>query len=164
MPTYYLDTSALLKRYWAEQGAEVVTELMDRPASDDRLVTSFLTVLEMTSTAYRLMGSGEMPVSVGQEILRRFHRDLDEHFVVWPLDNVSVARAVGVVEQYRLRSADAIHLATALAIAPEPASARVVVVSADRELCRAARAASLNVLDPLDDHAAAQLAAIRSTD
>ena len=161
MTVYYLDTSALVKRYWIEQGTELVDRPVEARTGTDRFVSSFLTILEVTSATYRFTGSGLLPENVGLEILRRFRRDLDEHFGVWPLDEGTLSRAVQVVEQYRLRSADAIHLATALGVASAVGPVVPVMVSADRELCQAAATAGLHVIDPLRDDAIDRLNELR---
>lgn len=54
MPPFYLDTSALVKRYRMEFGSYVVDELIDQPPSGDLLFTSFLAVLEVTSAVHRI--------------------------------------------------------------------------------------------------------------
>ncbi len=48
---YFLDTSALLKRYVEEEGSEYIRQLLTRP--DLSFHQSFLTPLEMTSALYR---------------------------------------------------------------------------------------------------------------
>jgi hypothetical protein len=42
MPLFYLDTSALVKRYRTEQGTEVVEQLLTNFSPEDRFFTSFL--------------------------------------------------------------------------------------------------------------------------
>lgn len=138
MVLFYFDTSALVKRYWPEQGTEVVDRLVEGRTAEERFVTSFFSILEVTSAAHRLMGAGLLPTSVGQELLARFRREIQESFAVWPLDETILEGAVRVVAQYRLKAADAIHLATALAVASAARGAETVLVSADRELCTAA--------------------------
>lgn len=161
MAVFYLDTSALVKRYWPEQGTELVDRLIDARTADDRFITSYLTILEVTSAAHRLIGSDRLPPGVVHEILGRFRRDLQEHFGVWPLDERILDDAVRVVGQYRLRSADAIHLATALAMALVDRGSQAVLVSADRELCAAAESAGLRVVDPLRSDALNHLDELR---
>lgn len=161
MAVFYLDTSALVKRYWPEQGTDLVDRLSEARTADDRFVTSLLTILEMTSATHRLIGSDRLPQNVGHEILGQFRRDLQEHFVVWPLDERTLEDAVHIVEQYRLRSADAIHLATALAMASAAQGSQAVLVSADRELCAAAESAGLRVVDPLRSDALNHLDELR---
>lgn len=49
MPVFYLDTSAIIKRYYLEQGSDIVDELFEQPLPGDGFHTSFLTLLEVAS-------------------------------------------------------------------------------------------------------------------
>lgn len=162
MPVFYLDSSALVKRYQHEAGTEVIDELLESASPGDRFYTSFLSVLEVTSAVHRLMVAGQLQEGAGHEILARLRLDLRARFLLWPLNDDVVSAAVSVVELHKLRSADAIHLASALAIVSLVAGLPVVMVSSDRELMRAARAAGLGILHPLDSDALARLRRLRA--
>ena len=45
MPIYYLDTSVIIKLYVNEPRTEVMIRLLDEIDSDDRLYTSWFTIL-----------------------------------------------------------------------------------------------------------------------
>ena len=148
MPVFYLDTSAIVKRYRNEPGTEVIDRLFGVPQAETRFYTSFLTTLELTSSILRLVRGGQLGRSVADNVLARFRQDSQGTFRVWPLTDAIVNGAVAVVEQHQLRAADAIHLATAASIfrlAPESDS---VLVSSDRELLEAAMRSGMSVLDP----------------
>jgi len=68
-----------------------------------------------------------------------------------PLTGAILDRAVDLAWQYRLRGADAIHLAAALDLQKTLASINdaVVLVASDDELLRGAQAAGLHVENPL---------------
>jgi predicted nucleic acid-binding protein len=53
MPRYYLDSSALVKRYHAEAGSDRVRALFKVPAN--RIISSRLAILEIDSTFARLV-------------------------------------------------------------------------------------------------------------
>jgi len=149
MPLFYLDTSAIVKRYRSETGTEVIIQLVDNANPDDRFYTSFLSILELTSAIMRLVRGGQLSKATAGEILARFRVDVQEIIQVWPLDNEIVAGAVQVVEEHRLRSGDAIHLATVNALDLISAEDSVIVVSSDDELVDAARAAAFDSLNPM---------------
>jgi hypothetical protein len=149
MPLFYLDTSAIVKRYRSEAGTEVIIQLFDNAKPNDRFYTSFLSILELTSAIMRLEKGDQLSEAMAGEILARFRVDVQEIIQVWPLDNEIVAGAVQVVEEYRLRSGDAIHLATANALDLISAGDRMIVVSSDDELVDAARAAAFDSLNPI---------------
>jgi predicted nucleic acid-binding protein len=148
MAVFYLDTSAIVKRHRRELGTETVDELFRDRATDDRFFTSFLTTLEFTSAIHRLIGAQQLDAEAGREILAQFSQDLLDDYEIWPLNEQTVTSAVQQAEQFKLRSGDAIHLATALAVASSDASSVTLMVSSDRELCAAAGRAGLAALDP----------------
>lgn len=55
MAIYYLETSALVKRYRSELGTDVATELVDRRMLDDYFITSYFSVLEVEATIARAL-------------------------------------------------------------------------------------------------------------
>ena len=148
MPVFYLDTSGIIKRYRSEAGTDVIDQLLTRPAPTDRFYSSLLSVLELTSGIRRLEASHQLPHELATGILAQFSRTTQELIQLWPLNGDVVTRAVHVASQHLLRSGDAIHLATALLLQSLDPNERTVMVSADRELAAAARAAGLMTLDP----------------
>ena len=54
MTIFYLDTSALVKRYKAEEGSDIIDYLYDNLPRGHSMATSFLTVLEFVSAIRRL--------------------------------------------------------------------------------------------------------------
>jgi len=149
MPVFYIDTSALVKRYRTEQGAGVVEVLLSDPLPEDRFFLSFLSVIELTSGILRLARGRQLREETASEILARFRRDIRSTlFRIWPLNEEVAADALSQVEEHRLRSADAIHLATAQKIASLASGATVVMVSSDQELLDATHATGLAILDP----------------
>ena len=96
MAVFYLDTSALVKRYRTEQGTEVVEELLANPSPDDRFFIGFLSIIEMTSGVLRLARGGQLRGDTADGILARFRLDVRELFRVWPLNEQVAADAVTV--------------------------------------------------------------------
>jgi predicted nucleic acid-binding protein len=148
MPVFYIDTSALVKRYRTEQGTGVVEALLSDPRPEDRFFLSFLSIIELTSGVLRLARGRQLREETAREILARFRGDIRTFFRIWPLNEEVAADALSQVEEHRLRSADALHLATAQRIASLASGATVVMVSSDQELLDATHAAGLTTLDP----------------
>jgi len=86
MPVFYLDTSALVKRYRTELGTEVVEELLGNPRPQDRFFVSFLSIIELTSGVLRLARGGQLREDIAQEILARFRHDVRDLLRVWPYE------------------------------------------------------------------------------
>ena len=151
MPIFYLDTSAILKRYRREIGTEAIDDLIGNAQPEDRFYTSILSTLELTSALMRLVKGGQLGGSVAEAASAAFRQDIQEIFRVWPLDDSTVATAIPVVEQHKLRSIDAIHLATAIAIFAAAGDENTILVSSDMELLEAAASSGIDVLNPQDN-------------
>ena len=153
MPIYYLDTSVIIKLYVNEPRTEVMIRLLDEIDSDDRLYTSWFTILELTSVILRLAKGGRLGTNTADSIVAGFQYQIGETFLVWPIDESVLTEALAVVERHTLRSPDAIHLATAMSIFQLTPELDKVLVTSDRELLAAGVESGMEVLDPL--HASA---------
>lgn len=162
MAVFYFDTSAIVKRYHFEQGTELVDVAIGNRTPEDQFHTSFLTLLEVTSAIERLADSGQLERSVVAPLLARFATDLYQQFNLWPISNEIITSAASVIGRYKLRSADAIHLATALSAPPVATRSRIVMVSSDRRLSLASGEAGLLVLDPKATGAITMLSELRA--
>lgn len=60
MPMFYLETSALLKKYRTERGTDVVRELFEGKSDAEAFITSYFTVLEVISVARRLLAAATL--------------------------------------------------------------------------------------------------------
>ena len=149
MTSYYIETSALVKRYRVEQGTGVIDKLLHNPTLEDRYFTSFLTVLEFTSSILRLSKGSYIKENTAAEMIARFRRDLSEMFQIWPVDDEVLSTSITMVEKHLLRSADAIHLATAAVISSILSEPKLVMVSSDQELLIAAANARIQTINPL---------------
>ena len=153
MPIYYLDTSVIIKLYLNEPRTEVMIRLLDEIDSDDRLHTSWFTILELTSVILRLAKGGRLGTNTADSIVAGSQHQIGETFLVWPIDESVLTEALAVVERHTLRSPDAIHLATAMSIFQLTPELDKVLVTSDRELLAAGVESGMEVLDPV--HASA---------
>jgi hypothetical protein len=163
MTVYYLDTSAIMKRYRTEQGTDLANELFEDSLVEDQFYFSFLSILEMTSSIVRLVKGNRLHETLGTEILARFRQDVLDIYRVWPMDEHITRSAVSVVENHKLRSGDAIHLASALEVQSIASDLTVVMVSTDLELLEASTTAGIVTLNPQDANASRILSRLRAT-
>ena len=152
MALYYLDTSALVKRYRTERGTEVMAALFSDQTPDSAFITSHLTVLEVEAVAARAIGARLLTQRAHGTLLRLFNEDLDRAITVLPLTSAVLSEAIGVARRYTLRAGDCIHLATALRTA-QAVSATIVFVTSDMELHRAAGRAGFTPFNPENEQA-----------
>ena len=159
MVIYYLDTSAVVKRYiTSEAGADFMRVLLEDAVSDEIFSISYFGVLEFNAVIKRQMRSGR----VTDAAMQRFEQDSLDIFRVVPSDGETLQQALPVIQVYGLRTGDAIHLATALSIATVSDYNQTFMVSSDAELLAAAEAAGIGALDPQADSAIDRLMNIRA--
>jgi uncharacterized protein len=131
----FLDTSALVKRYVAEDGTELVLGRMDE---DTGWAVSALARPEAEITLCRLGFSRDEGAAVWQ----RLREDLDRCHIV-PVDPACLERAAEIGCEFEVRTLDALHLAAADRL-PRP----VALLTFDRRQADAARSMGLIVEGP----------------
>lgn len=142
MTTLYADPSALVKLYVAEEGSD---EMLALVRAADAVASSVLVWPEVLATFARrareqLLGDEEHAMLAG-----RFEQD-HQGLVTVALDGRVLELVRRLVRDHPLRSADAVHLASALFLAEEGLAVRFAC--SDRELLGAARAERLDAVDP----------------
>jgi len=160
MPIYYLDTSALLKRYRTEQGSIIVSELLGAKLPDDVFVTSYFTAHEVEAVAARALRGRVLSKGAYAILLSRFAQDLGDSILMQPISNPVIADSIDLTRRYALRAADSIHLATASRV-KQAASLQNVFVASDRELLDCAEREGFYLLDPQHPEALDRLGRLR---
>ena len=79
MAIFYLDTSAILKRYRTENGTDVVSELYEQLASRDLLLTSHFACLEFECVAARALKAKLLTPAAHNMLLGGLARDIGEY-------------------------------------------------------------------------------------
>lgn len=147
---YYLDTSALVKRYMVESGSLWVQDLYLQPNS--LMVTSLLTLVEAAAAFGRKWRLGDIDRETYRQALDRLRQEFHRGHVVLDVEPAMADLAVTLTERHPLRGYDALHLAAALSTVRRMRlgqQVQVVFVSADRALLAAAAAEGLAVENPL---------------
>lgn len=135
---YFLDASALAKRYLVEAGSERVRQLFRRSTA---ITVSRLSEVEVTSALVRRMKAGD----IAEDDLERHLVTLAADFAACDVMEVRrpvVSSARELVRQHGLRAYDAMQLAAALRA---KGSAALTFWCADGELADAAAAERLRV-------------------
>jgi len=150
MTTYYLDASALSKRYVEEAGTAWIRALAD-PAAGHALLTARITMVEIYSALARRRREGSVPISACETAAQAFaaHSAAEYEFVELDLSVVSLAR--DLLERHPLRAYDVVQLASAFAANRALQSARLsplVFLSADDRLNTVAATEGLAVDNP----------------
>lgn len=153
MSDYYLDSSALVKRYVDEPGSIWVRQITDLLSEN----TILLAEISLAEVAAVLAAKSRAPGGITQEqrdqALSFFLRDCDEYFILLlSVDRLVIDRAVELTQTYRLRGYDAVQLATALVNTQELTTDNLPVptfVTSDADLLTAAEAENLPIDNPL---------------
>lgn len=150
MTTYYLDTSALSKRYVQEIGTVWVRTLV-APGAGHTLLTARLTMVEVYSALARRQREGSVLMADYAIAAQAFttHSVTEYEFVELDLKVVALAR--DLLERHPLRAYDAVQLASAL-IANQALQAAplppLIFLSADDRLNLVAATEGLTVDNP----------------
>jgi predicted nucleic acid-binding protein len=145
----YYDTSALVKQYLQEAGSKLVLELLK---SGEKVYTASLTYAEGHAAFSRRTREGRLTRQTARRLALRFDKDWESYDVVILGEDV-LRLARQMLYRHPLRSADAIHLASALLLARTSPTARWSFVCADGRLCDAAKAEGFQPIFTANDSA-----------
>ncbi len=150
MSTYYLDASALVKRYVDEVGSDWLCAVIT-PARHPLLFTSRMVIVEVMSAFTRRVRDGSLTLADFAAMRDAFRGDCLDEYQIMPPTVIVVDLACGLLERHPLRAYDATHLATALsaqqflAAQGHPA---LTFLSSDDRLNQAATAEGMEVDNP----------------
>jgi predicted nucleic acid-binding protein len=150
MTQYFLDSSALIKRYIVEPGTTWVRPLTSR-SSGNTVIIAQITQIEIVSGASRRVREGTLTTRTARAVRLLIDRHARREYVVIGLTPQVVRRAEDLLAVHPLRTYDAVQLASAL-----ESNTRLVVaglsplifVSADTRLLVAATTEGLMTEDP----------------
>mgnify|MGYP001163460931 CR=1 FL=1 len=142
---YFLDTSALFKRYMQEKGSDIVDGLFKE---ENLLFISSITLCEVISNLRRLVDVDRIITEKEFNLLRAtFLGDVgDGRLDLIELTTAILLESLEIISKKYVAPLDAIQLATALSLPEKP-----VFVCADRKLLRIAGEYELAVLNPGED-------------
>ena len=138
MTTYFVDTSAMVKRYVNEPGSAWVLSWIEQ-VTGNVIVVSELTIVEVVSALARRRRDKTLDADVVISVQNDFLAHMEDEYVVVVLESKIVTKARQLVVQYPLRTLDAVQLACAIdstTLFDEP----VIFICADLNLIRAAAA------------------------
>jgi len=133
----YADTSALVKLVLTEPGSDLAIELW---VSSPRVASSMLAYPEGCAALAAASRNGRLTPGHYQQSLRNFERTFEQLASIEVDEQLALAAGERAAS-FGLRGADAVHLATALALGAE----EVTFVTWDQDLADAAASAGLAV-------------------
>jgi len=150
MAFYYVDSSAVVKRYIRETGSAWVLNLFNPTLNNDVLIAG-ITSVEIIAAIIRRARGRSISTTDATAACIQFRSDLQSDYQVVELTESIINSAMALAETYALRGYDAVQLATGCAInalCTANSLLPVIFVSADNELNSAAASEGLTVENP----------------
>ncbi|HLJ81554.1 MAG TPA: type II toxin-antitoxin system VapC family toxin [Ktedonobacterales bacterium] len=155
MPDYFLDTSAIVKRYVPERGCQWVRRIC-RSDARHRVMIAEIALVEVVASLSRMVRESPPRLLIvdRERLISLFRRHVQRSYDIVPVARVTLTRAADLCRTHPLRAYDAVQLASALTIRDETLMAGItppVFVCADTALLSIAAAEGL-VTDNPNDH------------
>lgn len=147
---YFLDSSALVKRYVQEDGTSWVRRLT-RGSARNSIYLARITAVEVTAAVAHRRKGRTLTSAKASSILHRFRQHLAGRYTIIEITPALFNEAMRLANTHALRAYDAVQLAAALEInqkEQDAGFAPVTLISADQALNDAATAEGLTVDDP----------------
>jgi predicted nucleic acid-binding protein len=148
---FFLDASALAKRYTPEVGSTLLDHLFAR-VSLDRLYVFNVGMAEVLSLLVRKKNAGQLSAADFSQALVEFGAEIVSSTLLRKVvaDNALVTAALPLIQVHSINATDAIILRSALnlAVPLRAAGEDLVLVASDQRLLRAAQVEGLVTFDP----------------
>jgi hypothetical protein len=150
MAIYFIDSSALVKRYISEIGSTWILSLFD-PLLDNEFFIAAITGVEIIAAITRRARSGSISATDATLVCQQIRNDLQTDYSIVEITEEIIDSGMKLAERRGLRGYDAVQLAAGCAvnaICTASGLSPVVFVSADSELNLAAASEGLAIENP----------------
>jgi len=156
MSVFFIETSALVKRYKTEKGTDVLDFLFDRVkiSGEHSFAVSSFAVLEFIATLRRLLKAKQLSKEEFDDAMTVFSVDMKDVFIE-PLDDDIIAEAIDAVVKHALKASDAVQFAFLLELrnVMKSVDEDVIFVCDDDELIDAGKKEGFRVINPREKDA-----------
>jgi uncharacterized protein len=111
MAIYFLDSSALVKRYISETGSNWVCNLFD-PSLGNQFFIAAIAGVEIVSAITRRAKNGSINVTDVIAVRNQFKQDFQTEYQIIEISEKIINSAINIAELYALRGYDAVQLAS----------------------------------------------------
>ena len=150
MAVYFVDSSALVKRYIRETGSKWILELFDF-TQDNEIFIAAITAVEIIAAITRRARGGSINIADSKLVCNQFKSDLQTDYQIVEITEEVINSGMLLAEKRGLRGYDAVQLAAGYAVnslCMASGLSPVIFVSADNELNLAAAKEGLSVENP----------------
>jgi predicted nucleic acid-binding protein len=147
---YFLDSSALVKRYVTETGSAWIRNLAD-PGARNPLIITRITWVEVLSALARRQREGSLAPDDVTQAIETYRYDMNTQYQVSEMDPALAKAAGDLVIRHPLRAYDAVQLASALRAQSDLArigTPALTFLTADDRLLAIAQAEGLRTDNP----------------
>jgi predicted nucleic acid-binding protein len=153
---FFFDSSALVKRYIANEIGSGWVQHITNPRQPNKIYIAAITGVEVISAIMRNVRTGGLSQRSARRILIDFQNDFENQYELLRITDGVVLRAMELPKKRKLRAYDAVQLAAALILndlssqqgIPATGVPPLVLVASDQDLLAAAQAEGLQVDDP----------------
>ncbi len=152
MGSYFLDSSAIVKRYVSEKGQSLILTLCN-PAEGHELYISQTTLVEVVAALCRRAREQSITITERDRLINVFRRPSQKMYGIRRITADLYTSAANLCRSHKLRAYDAIQLASALKLRDKALGEQALVpifVCADNELLSIAITEGLSVENPND--------------
>jgi predicted nucleic acid-binding protein len=150
MAVYFLDSSALVKRYISETGSAWILGLFDPPLNNEVFIAA-ITSVEIIAAITRRSRSGSISIADATVTCNQFKSDLQKDYQIVEITENIISSGMVLSQTYGLRGYDAIQLAAGRAVNTlciANGLPPITFVSADNELNAAVISEGLMIENP----------------
>ena len=141
---FFIDTSALFKRYQPEKGTSLVSQILER--SGQPVYVSSISVIEIISNLKRLFEIDK--ITTEEQFLQQrtfFYQDIKAlEIAILDVTSDDIIKAEALILKRYMKPVDSFQLAIALNLGLDD----LTFVFSDRRLCRVAVEEGLSILTP----------------
>ena len=150
MGAYFLDSSAIVKRYVFEQGRSFILALYN-PAQHHNLYISQIALVEVVASMCRRTREDSITIADRDTLIEAFNRHCRKIYSIQRITTTVVTSAGNLCRLHKLRAYDAVQLACALQLRDKALASKTSVpifVCADNNLINIAATEGLKIENP----------------
>ncbi|MBF0397661.1 MAG: type II toxin-antitoxin system VapC family toxin [Desulfobacterales bacterium] len=147
---YFLDTSAIVKKYMTEIGSYWIESITDLDLNN-HIILARVSWVETLSAFSRLRRDSKIDITLLNQSIQVFKTDWETQYQIVEVEKYDIEVAGDLVQKYPLRAYDSIQLACALkiySVFAKTAPDSFIFVSADDRLLNAGKSEGLNSENP----------------
>ena len=148
MPSFFFDTSALVKLYVHEEGTPKVMEIA-QDSVHNSIVLLDLSLLEFRSAVRRQQREGNVSFQDANRVISQVLDDVASRYLTQPATPAVMEEASQLLDLCPLRAYDSLQLAGCIYVRSR-VTPPLTFVCADQRLCDTAAAEGLPTLNPKD--------------